>query len=424
MTHHPNSTHFDTHALTTGDRSDSDELRLVGVGLVTPLGFSAWDTFASLLAGRSISDRSADEDMGPAHVHAPVDPVALVRRVGAAAQAHHTAFDPAVVLAEKAAREALGQAGSTGDQTPCFVGVSKGAVTALDDACRSMRPAAAGDWARPLIAHAEQAVTLGPAGYLCTSLAERLRTPAIHCTIAACASGLAALHRARQHLLHHANRGDRVLVVASEASLLPQYIHSYRRLGVLAPLTAAGYHGRPLNHERQGFMLAEMAAAVVLERTACDAPAKSDHLRLADTAEASEGYDLIRSAPGMPAFRRIAERMAARGPVTAVHPHATGTAEHDEAEVTILAACHPNAAAYAVKGAVGHGLGASGLASLVVACLCSRARRRPPMPWIDRPIDAPLNMNAQCVSLPRWNRQAIYAAGFGGAVAGALIESI
>ena len=79
---------------------------------------------------------------------------------------------------------------------------------------------------------------------------------------------------------------------------------------------------------------------------------------------------------------------------------------------------------YACKGAIGHGLGVSGLAALVLACLCARAGRRPPMPWLTEPIDSPLAPSRDARFARNANAsstQAVFAAGFGGHVAGAVI---
>ena len=45
------------------------------MGLVTPLGLSAWETFAALLAGRTIADRAAE-------LPADISALDLVRATG------------------------------------------------------------------------------------------------------------------------------------------------------------------------------------------------------------------------------------------------------------------------------------------------------------------------------------------------------
>jgi 3-oxoacyl-[acyl-carrier-protein] synthase II len=409
-----------------------------GFGLITPLGHSAWETFSSLLSGRTLADRAASL---PEHV----DPVDLVRALGSVSVAQHSATDPAVELAERAAREALFMAGASANDVGSVIGASKGAVHALLAAIENHRGPASRvsglltTTHRPTDAHL--AVTLGPHGYLEHHLCSRLGIRPGLSIVAACASSLTAVHHARLALLDGMSgvreglRGDRsgasgvrppqrMLVVTAEAALLPLFIHSYRRLGVLPPLTAPGYRGLPLDRRRCGFMLTEAAAAVVLEWV--DQP-RPGQIELVDTAVACEAHDMVRAAPGMPALTRIARALLTDRPIDLLHPHATGTAEHDTAELAALAplmATQPDV--YACKGALGHGLGAAGLTALVNACLCATTGRRPPMPWLDEPIDAPSEKGSFRPTRDAPHRplrcHGVFAGGFGGHVAGAVIN--
>lgn len=405
---------------------------ITGFGLVTPLGLSAWETYAALLAGRTLAGRAGQlpEDV------APVD---LVRALGCVISVQHATHDPSIDLAERAAREALFMAKVPDGHTlpypqriPTIIGVSKGCVDALSHACT---PENRRDWRSPVRRDIQHAVALGPVGELCFYLRQRLALGDTTATVAACASSLTAVHQARQMLLHEP-AVQRVLVVTSESALLPAFIHSYDRLGVLPPLNTKDYIPRPLDRRRNGFMLAELAAAIVLEREGEEShqppavgPRPGRGLSLLSTAIASEGYDLIRAAPGMPALRRVAQRVMSQGPVDVIHPHATGTLENDEAELDVYAKIasedHPNSSPprlYASKGAIGHGLGASGLVSLVLACLAARTAKLPPMPWLNEPIASSAGMSTKTTPLPASSTHAIFAAGFGGHVAGACIR--
>ena len=215
--------------------------------------------------------------------------------------------------------------------------------------------------------------------------------------------------------------------------MLPLFVRSYERLGVLAPLRVGGYVGRPLDRGRCGFVLGEIGAAVVLEATEGGGrPGVGGAVELVDTAVGSDGGDLIRTSGDMPGLRAVAGRLLRGRGVDLVHPHATGTLSHDPAELGALSAGLGGRASgggpvdvYASKGAIGHGLGASGLASLVIACMCGRAGRRPPMPWLRDPIrdgEGVFSISAEGLG-GAVGRQAVFAAGFGGHVAGAVIGS-
>ncbi len=414
---------------TTADRGSP--VVIAGMGLLTPLGHSPWQTFRALLAGRTVTDRA---DRLPQ----AADPVNVVHSVGAVSVAQHGPSDPTVELAERAARQALHEAGEDQTQVPVILASSKGAVGSLIRAAgqcglgdrtrrggssrdRTHHPGRLGE---PGFLQADlESVTLGPHEFLARQLRRRLGlVEPVHHVVAACASGLTAVDLARRRLASAgATRAPRsVLVVAVEAALTPLFIHSYRRLGVLAPLTAQAYRGRPLAENRCGFVLAEAGAAVLL-RTA-EEPQPGE-IELLDTAVASEPHDLIRPAPRMRSLARVARRLLDGRPIDVLHPHAPGTAAHDPAEMSVFAG-HADQIrdVYACKGGVGHGLGAAGLVSLVLACLCARSGKRPPMPWLNDPIpeSQPLVGESRNGDGPT-RHHAVFASGFGGHVAGAVL---
>lgn len=404
---------------------------IAGWGLITPLGLSAWSTFSSLLQGKTIADRCAN-------LPQDLDPVALVRAIGCVASAQHTSSDPALELAERAAREALAMARADPAQIPAVIGASKGAMHALATAVSECLPKDSSRYHHKASTlnsarfDAAECVALGPHSYLSRRLQQRLPLGSTTNIVAACASGLTALHHARLLLMRPVlpDQPPRVLVLSYESSLMPYIIYSYDRLGVLAPLDPLRYRALPLDRRRAGFMLSEMGVAIVLE--AVDQPQPGQVLLL-DTAVSTEGYDLIRPAPGMPALRRVAQQLFANRRIDVIHPHATGTPDHDPTELQAYAATlqQPDPPdLYACKGALGHGLGASGLASLVIACLCAKTGTRPPMPWLQDPISSPIPIRSAPPGAPskhagpdRASTHAVFACGFAGHVAGAVIQT-
>ena len=462
---------------------DHEQPRVViaGFGLLTPLGHSGWETFSALLAGRTIADRC--EALPP-----DVALVDMVRAIGSVRVAHHAGGDPALELAERAVREACVAAKIDPTGLPAFLGTSKGAAWTLAAATeRFIRDDATPAQARatgvqPLDrgsapADLARAVTLGPHGYLTAELRRRLGLGLTRHHVAACASGLAALDAARRFLLHDPAAPAHALAITAEAALLPVFIHSYRRLGVLAGLTPADYRERPLDAGRTGFTLSEAGAAVLLRRLAPGREPDIGEIELLDTAVAAETFDLIRPSPDMPALHHVAERLFAAaaaptsggsggGGIDVIHPHAPGTADHDPAELAAYASAlrlrqaaaqrseaagrTPTPDLYAAKGAIGHSLGAAGLSAFVLACLCLTTGRRPPMPWLTKPLPWPPTAHppslregqgegapgksavasrktssidlAPAQTCSRTGTHAIFAAGFAGHTAGALIR--
>jgi len=426
-------------------RQDANRRRIVidGVGLVTPLGHTAWATFQALLAGRTLADRAERLPEG-------IEPVQLARALGGVSLARNVARDPVIELAERAARQAIFEAGVEPGQAPLWLGTSKGAVHALSDAAnlvhdqRYFNPEATNS-------DAWLAAALGPHQYLATQLSRRLGSPLAPHHVAACASSLTALHHAEPSLAAPPTSAisnqtsDISLVATADAALLPMFIHSYRRLGVLAELTPEVYRQRPLDARRSGFMLSEAGAAVLLRRLPAGQSPRPGQIELVDTAIAAESHDMVRPAPEMPALRHVAERLMGGRSIDMLHPHLPGTVEHDPTELAIhrdvLEACRdanqagPGQRAgpgspsglYACKGALGHSLGAAGLSALVLACLCLKTGQRPPMPWLQQPMaldtgNGPLPLQPAKQTCSRTGAHAIFATGFGGHTAGAVIR--
>ncbi|MEM9415358.1 MAG: beta-ketoacyl synthase N-terminal-like domain-containing protein [Planctomycetota bacterium] len=383
---------------------------IAGLGLVTPLGLNAWATFRALLQGQSIADRAkALPDALP--------PTDLVLALGGVSIARHTATDPAVELAERAAREAAAMAGRPTDGLRLWLGTSKGAIARL-----STRQGLG----HPPDEHDQHNIALGPHAFLAHQLAQRLGTSNQLQSGAACASGLVALDRARRTLAYADDTAEPyALVATADAALTPAFVHSYLRLGVLAEPTADGYRQRPLDQRRRGFMLSEIGAAVLLRRLSPGETPKPGEVELLHTATACEAFDMIRTPPTMPALTHIAGQLRDHLPqgetLGVLHPHAPGTPDHDPHELNVLREVFGDSPLlYACKGALGHGLGSAGLAALVIACLTLRANRLPPMPWLERPIYPPRNPEPQTPDSRATH--AVFAAGFGGHTAGALIQ--
>ena len=387
-------------------------VEIAGVGLVTPLGVGAWPNFAALLKGRRITDVAAGFlDTIPAGD--------FVRGVGGVSAATHGARGPVVELAERAAREAIDESGLEAWGLPLALGCSKGAV----------------GMAGPFASAIPEAVAMGPHQFVASELQRRLSVEPRGCFVAACASGLVGLEAAWRWI--RSGRCRAAVVVSAEAALDDLHVASYRRLGVLAEPTPEGYRQRPLDRRRAGFVLGAMGAAVVL-RTVDPAdrtdPAgeRSSRPRLEAVASASAAFDMVRTDPSMAATRAAVRRAVGGRAVDVVHPHAPGTRDHDGAELRAIAdeltgvsdplhAASP-VSVYANKGAIGHGLGASGLASLVLAVLMRRTGKRPPMPWLTEPEPGlGLPIDAAAGDLSRDGRHLVLASGFGGVAAAAVV---
>ncbi|MDA0565245.1 hypothetical protein LG943_13100 [Streptomonospora sp. S1-112] len=184
---------------------------------------------------------------------------------------------------------------------------------------------------------------------------------------AACAAAASAVAEAAQLVADGAE--DRVVVAAGsfvDASMFAAFDDA----GILAPSGAA----RPFSAGRDGPVLGDGAAAVVVERTGTVRP----WLRVAGWGNAAEGYHVCRPHPegtGPAAAIAAALRRAGVGPerIGYVNAHATATPAFDAGEAAAilraLAPHGPHVPVSSTKALHGHCLEASGLVELVVCAL-------------------------------------------------------
>ena len=392
------------------DQEPGADVTITGVGLVTPLGVSPWATFRALLDSRTTADRLDDLPAG-------LDATGIARATGAVSLAAHAPADPALDLAERAGRQALADAGiepesNQASTTDLWIASSKGAILTVLDPSQRRLPGL-------------DAIVMGPHGHLAEHVRRRLGLGLTAAPVAACATSLIAMLGAADAVRE--GRSDRAIVIAVEAALHPLFVRSYERLGALAPIRPVAAHvARPLDHRRAGFTLCEVAAAVVIERAPLDRSVRAIWARVDPGASMTEPHHMVRAAAVFEAVERAARSLlpGARR-ISLIQPHAPGTADNDERELTALAGAlgkrAKGAAVYASKGAIGHGLGASGLVNVVLSCLMMRTGKAPPMPWLTRPVESAFALSAAGAALERGSHL-LTAAGFGGHVAAARLD--
>ncbi len=193
---------------------------------------------------------------------------------------------------------------------------------------------------------------------------------------AACATGLSALISAARWIAD--GEVSHAVVVASESSFHPLLLAGYRNLDVLC-----GARGmRPFHPDRDGFALAEGAAAVYLvhpERISDLEPQPVGWIR--GWAETCDAHHMTRvDADGGGLNRALKQAVERAGllpdQINLLHAHLTTTPANDELERSILERWPPDPLLQGVKPALGHTLGAAGLIE-AMATLETLRRDRP-----------------------------------------------
>lgn len=217
------------------------------------------------------------------------------------------------------------------------------------------------------------------------ALAHSAHGPA-HTLATACASGADAVGYGAQLL--ELDRADRVLVVGADAMLTRGALTFFTRMGALSQeidnLTIAS---RPFDRDRDGFVAAEGAAAVVLQRTAgrsrgaiMGTGSSCDAVHIAAPDDTGAGAELAVEAALISAGLEAAD-------VASINCHGTSTLLNDAAESELaLRVFGSRVPLTSTKGTTGHMIGASGVAEIIVSAKTAETGMVPPVAGTANPI--------------------------------------
>ena len=210
----------------------------------------------------------------------------------------------------------------------------------------------------------------------------------------ACASATNAMGEAMQHI----RRGvaDVVFTGGSEAALTPLALAAFAAMRALStrnddPARAS----RPFDRDRDGFVLAEGAGAVIFEELEHakrrGAPILAEVLGFASTSDADHITQPSENGEGAAAAMRLAIQDAKISPdqVDYINAHGTSTPLGDVAETIAIKRVFGDGARRLVvsstKSAIGHSLGASGGLEIIATILAAKNSVVPPTVNLEHP---------------------------------------
>ncbi|CAI7974579.1 beta-ketoacyl-ACP synthase II [Frankia sp. Mgl5] len=349
---------------------------VTGLGATTPLGGDVPSTWEGLLSGRSGARRLTEDwvEQLPVHIAAPLAVEPPLGRVEA------RTLDRSQQMALVAAREAWAHAGSPEVDSErlavCVASGIGGVLTLLNqhDVLRERGARRVSPHVVPML------MPNGPASTVGLAFGAKA---GVHAPVSACASGSEAIALALDII--RAGRADIVIAGGTEAAIAALPIAGFAQMQALsrrndAPETAS----RPFDKARDGFLLGEGAAVIVVE-AAEHAQARGARVlgTLAGAGISSDAYHVAATDPtGAGAARaiRAALRSASLEPEDVIHvnAHATSTPTGDVAESIALRLALGSAldsiAVTSTKSMTGHLLGAAGALEAVVTLLSLRER--------------------------------------------------
>lgn len=230
--------------------------------------------------------------------------------------------------------------------------------------------------------------------------------------MAACATGIWAIAQGVD--LIRGGQCDRVLAGAVESPITPLTLAGFSKMGALAQ---TGCY--PFDCDREGFVLGEGGAVVVLEAAELAVRrGASIYGEVLAAGITNDGYHVSSFEPTYRMGRRALEKCLQRsgldaGDVDAAHAHGTSTMQNDRMEARLIEVLlGSQVLVMATKGAMGHTLGASG-AVMVALSLMSLKRQRV-LPCVGlRDAEFGLSFARQAISR-RLRNMLCFSFGFGG----------
>ncbi len=357
---------------------------VTGIGTSNPLGGTAPESWAALLAGESgtstiEADWVAQYDI-PVHFAAQ----AKVRPEEVLERQEYKRLDPSAQFALISAREAWADAGIT-EIDPVRLGVEYstgigGLWTLLDawDTLREKGPRRVLPMTVPML--------MPNAAAAAVSMNFDARAFA-RTDVSACASSTEAIANAYDHL--QSGLADVILAGGTESCIHPMTLASFASMQALSkrnddPATAS----RPYDVDRDGFVMGEGAATIVME-TEEHALARGARIyaEIAGGGVTSDSYHITAPDPeGRGAARAVYAALEQAGAtvddVTHINAHATSTPVGDIAEYKALLAVFGDRVhdipVSATKGAHGHLLGGTGALEAIFTILAVQNRLAPP----------------------------------------------
>ncbi|WP_269433645.1 beta-ketoacyl-[acyl-carrier-protein] synthase family protein [Nonomuraea sp. SBT364] len=387
---------------------------VTGLGATTPLGGDVASTWAAMLEGRSGAEL-IEEDWAvdlPVRIAARmrVDPAEVLGRVPA------RRLDRCQQAALVAAREAWADAGAPEvepERLAVVIGTGVGGVLTLlaqDDLLEASGPRKVSPYTVPML--------MPNAGAAVVSMELGARGGA-HTPVSACASGAEAIALGLD--LIRLGRADVVVAGGAEACVHPLTLAGFAQARALSRYAGAPEEAsRPFDAGRDGFVLGEGAAVLVLERDGfAAARGAGPHATLAGAGTTSDAHHITAGAPeGQVRAIRLALASAGLGPrdIGHVSAHATSTPSGDlteNASISEAVGVHP--AVTAVKSMTGHLCGASGSLGAIAAILSLREGVIPAIRNLDDPDpEVGLDLVGGAPRHGRWRAAMVNSFGFGG----------
>jgi 3-oxoacyl-[acyl-carrier-protein] synthase II len=373
------------------------EVVVTGLGATTPLGGDVASTWDAMLAGRSgvspLTQPWAEQLPVRIAAQLAVEPSEVIDRVKMRRLDRSEAV--ALIAAHQAWADAgMADAGLDPERLGVVVGSGIGGAKTLldqDDILEASGPRRVSPHTVPML------MPNGPAAWVGLELGAKA---GVHSPASACATGAEAIAWGLDMI--RSGRADVVVAGGTEAVIHPLPIAGFAAMRAMStrnddPEAAS----RPWDKNRDGFVLGEGAAVIVLER-ADHAAARGARVyaKLVGAGMTSDGFDIVQPDPsGAGGARAIKLALRDSGlaatDIVHVNAHATSTPTGDMAEIVGLrAVLGDHMVLTGTKSMTGHLLGAAGALESIATILAIHHSIIPPTINLDDPEEGLLDVAA------------------------------
>ena len=352
---------------------------VTGIGMVTSLGLDKQSSFENICNGKTGVDKISlfDASEFPVQIAAEVkgfDPSSIIEDGKEIKK-----MDRFIQLGLKAAGEAIEDAKFSGFDSDEFGVSSASGIGGLPNieinanTCLQRGPRRISPFFIP------SALVNMLGGFV--SIYYNLKGPNLSSVTACAASAHAIMDAARVIMIGEAQK---MLAVGAEAAVCPVGIGGFAAMKALCARNDDPAHAsRPFDAERNGFVMGEGAAALVLEELE-DAKARGAKIygELVGFGASGDAYHITSpSLDGPIRAMKKAYEMAGRPKIDYINAHGTSTAINDKNETAALKELFGEGKVPAVsstKGQLGHCLGAAGAVEAAISLLAMQNGIIPP----------------------------------------------
>ena len=352
---------------------------VTGIGMVTSLGLDKQSSFENICNGKTGVDKISlfDASEFPVQIAAEVkgfDPSSIIEDGKEIKK-----MDRFIQLGLKAAGEAMDDAKFSGFDSDEFGVSSASGIGGLPNieinanTCLQRGPRRISPFFIP------SALVNMLGGFV--SIYYKLKGPNLSSVTACAASAHAIMDAARVIMIGEAKK---MLAVGAEAAVCPVGIGGFAAMKALCARNDDPAHAsRPFDAERNGFVMGEGAAALVLEELE-DAKARGAKIygELVGFGASGDAYHITSpSLDGPIRAMKKAYEMAGRPKIDYINAHGTSTAINDKNETAALKELFGEGKVPAVsstKGQLGHCLGAAGVVEAAISLLAMQSGIIPP----------------------------------------------